>query len=213
MKKLTDQVTFRHGATITSRTAQTPMLTNSGVNEMVTDETLEYYAARSQSDGMVIVEYTNVSLNGGPSRSWPDHEQLAIYDDKFIPGLKKVAAALKKDGNKAILQICHAGREANYAPALGRIAGVPSMAEMPWINYPLHVLEEDEVWEIVKDFGAATKRAIECGFDGIEIHGSKYDFSKAVKNPYASKLKKQITINIDVDTIDFLDCTSEHAAP
>ncbi len=31
----------------------------------------------------------------------------------------------------------------------------------------------------------------------------EYDFSKAVKNPYASKLKKQITINIDVDTIDF----------
>jgi len=31
----------------------------------------------------------------------------------------------------------------------------------------------------------------------------EYDFSKAVKNPYVSKLKKQITINIDVDTIDF----------
>ncbi len=31
----------------------------------------------------------------------------------------------------------------------------------------------------------------------------EYDFSKAVKNPYVPKLKKQITINIDVDTIDF----------
>lgn len=174
MRKLTDKVTFRHGATITTRTAQSPMLTNSGVNEMVSDETFAYYNTRSQSAGMVIVEYTNVSLNGGPSRSWPEHEQLAIYDDKFIPGLSRIATALKKDGNKAILQICHAGREANYASALGRVAAVPSEVEMPWIDYPLHVLEENEVWDIVKDFGTATKRAIECGFDGIEIHGANH---------------------------------------
>lgn len=31
----------------------------------------------------------------------------------------------------------------------------------------------------------------------------EYDFSKARKNPYANKLKKQITINIDNDTIDY----------
>ncbi len=31
----------------------------------------------------------------------------------------------------------------------------------------------------------------------------EYDFSKARKNPYANKLKKQITINIDTDTIDY----------
>ena len=30
-----------------------------------------------------------------------------------------------------------------------------------------------------------------------------YDFSNAIKNPYAKKLKKQITINIDGDTIDY----------
>ena len=31
----------------------------------------------------------------------------------------------------------------------------------------------------------------------------EYDFSAARKNPYAKKLKKQITINLDVDTIDY----------
>lgn len=206
MKKLTDQVTFRHGATITTRTAQSPMLTNSGVNEMVSDATLEYYSARSQSAGMVIVEYTNVSLNGGPSRSWPDHEQLAIYDDKFIPGFKKVAAALKKDGNKAILQLCHAGREANYACELGRCAAVPSLVEMPWIDYPLHVLEENEVWDIVKDFGTATKRAIECGFDGIEIHGANHyliqqffsDFSNKRNDYWGGTLEKRMNFALEV---------------
>ena len=31
----------------------------------------------------------------------------------------------------------------------------------------------------------------------------EYDFSKGVKNPYAKKLKKQVTINIDTDVIDY----------
>ena len=37
----------------------------------------------------------------------------------------------------------------------------------------------------------------------------EYDFSNAHKNPYAKKLKKQITINIDVDTIDYFKTQSE----
>lgn len=37
----------------------------------------------------------------------------------------------------------------------------------------------------------------------------QYDFSKAIKNPYAKKLKKQITINIDNDTIDYFKAQSE----
>ncbi|MBE6785053.1 MAG: antitoxin [Ruminococcaceae bacterium] len=37
----------------------------------------------------------------------------------------------------------------------------------------------------------------------------EYDFSKAIKNPYAKKLKKQITINIDNETIDYFKSQSE----
>ena len=37
----------------------------------------------------------------------------------------------------------------------------------------------------------------------------EYDFNNAHKNPYAKKLKKQITINIDVDTIDYFKTQSE----
>jgi hypothetical protein len=37
----------------------------------------------------------------------------------------------------------------------------------------------------------------------------EYDFSKGVKNPYAKRLKKQITINIDSSTIDFFKGQSE----
>lgn len=37
----------------------------------------------------------------------------------------------------------------------------------------------------------------------------EYDFSNAKRNPYAKKLKKQITINIDVDTVDYFKKQSE----
>ena len=37
----------------------------------------------------------------------------------------------------------------------------------------------------------------------------EYDFSNARKNPYAKKLKKQITINIDSDTIDYFKSQAE----
>ncbi len=206
MKKLTDKITFRHGATINNRIVQTPMLTNSGINEMVTDTTMNYYNARSQSAGMVIVEYTNCSINGGPSRSWPEHEQLAIYDDKFIPGLTKVATALKRDGNKALIQLCHAGREAEYGVSLGRRLEVPSIVDYPWIKVPLYEMTEEDVWQVVKDFGTATKRAIECGFDGVEIHGANHyliqqffsAFSNRRTDYWGGSVEKRMNFAIEV---------------
>lgn len=40
---------------------------------------------------------------------------------------------------------------------------------------------------------------------------NEYDFSKAKKNPYAKKLKKQITINIDNDAIEYFKSLSENS--
>lgn len=37
----------------------------------------------------------------------------------------------------------------------------------------------------------------------------EYDFSKATKNPYASRLKKQITIRLDEEAIDYFKSVSE----
>ena len=37
----------------------------------------------------------------------------------------------------------------------------------------------------------------------------EYDFSKAEKNPYARKLKKQITINIDIETVNYFKAMSQ----
>ena len=40
---------------------------------------------------------------------------------------------------------------------------------------------------------------------------AEYDFSNARKNPYSKTIKKQITINIDSETIDYFKKQSENA--
>ena len=40
----------------------------------------------------------------------------------------------------------------------------------------------------------------------------EYDFSNARKNPYSKQLKRQITINIDAEAIDYFKSQSEEAA-
>lgn len=38
---------------------------------------------------------------------------------------------------------------------------------------------------------------------------AEYDFSKSTKNPYASQLKKQITIRLDEECINYFKAVSE----
>lgn len=175
MKKLSDKVTFKHGAVINNRMVQPPMLTNSGLNGAVTDDTLAYWKARANSAGLVISEYNYVSPAGGPAITWADDRtQLAAYDDKFLPGLTKMAKTMKSGGNKALLQIAHTGREANYRAHLGLPVYAPDTANYPFLPYGVQAFTTEQVDQVVKDFGAATKRAIDAGFDGVEIHGANH---------------------------------------
>lgn len=175
MKKLSDKVTFKHGAVVNNRMVQPPMLTNSGLNGMVSEDTISYWKARANSAGLVISEYNYVSPAGGPAITWANNrEQLAVYDDKFLPGLTKMAKAMKSGGNKALLQIAHTGREANYRAHLGLPVYAPDSANYPFLPYGVQAFTTEQVEQVVKDFGRATKRAIEAGFDGVEIHGANH---------------------------------------
>lgn len=175
MKKLSDKVTFKHGAVVNNRMVQPPMLTNSGLNGMVSEDTISYWKARANSAGLVISEYNYVSPAGGPAITWANNRtQLAVYDDKFLPGLTKMAKTMKSGGNKALLQIAHTGREANYRAHLGLPVYAPDSANYPFLPYGVQAFTTEQVEQVVKDFGRATKRAIEAGFDGVEIHGANH---------------------------------------
>jgi 2,4-dienoyl-CoA reductase-like NADH-dependent reductase (Old Yellow Enzyme family) len=174
-KKLTDKVTFRHGATVNNRIVQSPMQSFSGLeNGFVSDETLAHYSRHSETGGMAIVEYTQVSEEGGSNSmtGWP--VQLAIYSDEHIDGLSKVAKSLKADRNKAIIQLHHAGREATLRGESGQSVYGPSAIDFEFLDYPVEELSTDHIKQIVQDFYDGTVRAIKAGFDGVEIHGANH---------------------------------------
>lgn len=186
-KQLLTPLTFRHGATIPNRMVMAPMQTHSGKRGgVVSEQTLQYYGARSQAAGMLITEFHYVSENGGPAYEPGYPEQLGAYSDQHLPGLKKLASAMKNDGNKAILQIHHAGRSAIGRAVSGEDVLGPSTIDFTHLPYPIRGMTEAEIEAIIQDFGAATKRAIEAGFDGVEIHGANHyllqQFFSAISN-------------------------------
>lgn len=173
--RLTDKVTLRHGATLDNRIVLSPMQSQSGLaGGFVSDDTLQYYEARSQAGGMLVTEFHYVSENGGPAYVPGYPEQLGAYSDAHIEGLKKLADVLKKDGNKAILQIHHAGRAAVGRHIKGQDVVAPSGIEFSYLDYSVRELTSKEINEIILDFGKATERAIKAGFDGVEIHGANH---------------------------------------
>ena len=206
-KSLIDTVQFRHGAQLSSRLVMPPMLTFSGLKGgFVSDDTLRYYHARSQAAGLLIAEYHYVSESGGPCSRPGYPEQLGIYSDEYLEGAKKIAAALQKNGNKAILQIHHGGREASGRAVKGEEVLAPSALDFSFLSYPVREMTNAEIEGIIKDFGRATKRAIEAGFSGVEIHGANHyllqqffsSFSNVREDKWGGSLEKRMAFPLAV---------------
>ena len=97
--------------TLRNRMVMPPMGVNYGTSDgYVTQRSIDYYEARAAGGvGAVIVEFCCVEFPRGKGHAY----QMSIDDDRFLPGLSKLAAAIKKHGARAIIQIHHAGREAH----------------------------------------------------------------------------------------------------
>ena len=93
------------------------------------------------------------------------------------PSLRKLAQAAKSGGAPAVLQIFHAGNKA--VPSLipkGELVSASNLVapKGPFNDGKLasRALSHEEILGVIRDFGAATRRAIEAGFDGVELHGA-----------------------------------------
>jgi 2,4-dienoyl-CoA reductase-like NADH-dependent reductase (Old Yellow Enzyme family) len=140
-------------------------------NLTISDAEADYYTARSKEAGMVITGCTFFQPNGQAF----ENEFYAGSDD-FIPSLKKLADSIKSQGAKAILQIFHGGRMA--LPNNGEIVA-PSAVKSKHNIFEMEAemetpkeMTHKEIMEFIDGFYETTKRAIEAGFDGIEIHGA-----------------------------------------
>ncbi|WP_321998869.1 NADH-dependent flavin oxidoreductase [Priestia megaterium] len=188
---LFETFTFRNGVTLKNRVVMAPMTTwSSNDDYTVSDEELTYYRKRVNGVGLVITGCTHVQPNGIGFTN-----EFAAYDDKFIPSLRKLAEAAKSGGAPAILQIFHGGNKA--LPALtpnGEVVSSSALATEASDFAPSVLpreLSPDEILEVIHAFGETTRRAIEAGFDGVEIHGAHGFLLQNFFSPFFNRRKDE----------------------
>lgn len=172
-KKYTDlfeSITLNCGAVLEDRFVMAPMVVNGALPDgSPSNEDIAYFERRNKVGGMLITGATTVSELGAGFK-----QPLILSDDSHIEGFRKLAQAMKANGSKAIIQLTHNGREANIAyEKLGRVVA-PSDIKFPFLPYTPEALRAEEIEKIIGEFGEATRRAIEAGFDGVEIHGANH---------------------------------------
>jgi len=145
-----------------------PMTTWSSNDDLtISDDEVKYYKQRVNGVGLVITGCTHVTPNGQGFTN-----EFAGYNDEFTPSLRKLADAAKSGGSPAVLQIFHAGNKA--LPGLEAVSASALQPEVTDLGSTSETreLSHEEILSIVRAFGDTTRRAIEAGFDGVEIHGA-----------------------------------------
>ena len=95
------------------------------------------------------------------------YRQLSIADDQYIPGFRKIADMLHRGGAIAIQQILHAGR---YGGIDLDHCVQPSEVPQTLRHFrPPRQMSRDDIRRCVQDHCQASRRAMEAGFDGVEI--------------------------------------------
>lgn len=145
--------------------------------DMPNDLMAEYYEQRSSEGGLIISEAATVSLRGRAYLGAP-----GIYNAEQVSAWKKITSAVHSKGGKIFLQIWHGGRqshpdnEPNYELPIGpsAISGQGAAhTSSGWkdVGVP-RALELNEIPGVIDEFRTGAERAIEAGFDGVEIHAA-----------------------------------------
>jgi 2,4-dienoyl-CoA reductase-like NADH-dependent reductase (Old Yellow Enzyme family)/thioredoxin reductase len=151
-----------------NRMVMPPMGTNYALKDgSVTQRQIDYYEERAKGGvGLIILEISCVDSPVGKAAA----RQIAIDDDRFIPGLSKLAETIRRHGAKTAIQIHHAGRQTS-SRLTGHQPVAPSPIPAPGGEQPRE-LTTSEIAALVDRFAEAAERAKKAGFDGVEIHGA-----------------------------------------
>jgi 2,4-dienoyl-CoA reductase-like NADH-dependent reductase (Old Yellow Enzyme family) len=210
-------ITLRSGIQLDNRVVMAPMTTfSSNQDGTVSDEEVAYYSRRSNGVGMVVTACAYVTPGGKGFQG-----EFGSDRDDLIPSLRRIASAIKEQGAKAVLQIFHGGRMC--PPELvpdGEIVSASAVpAEQGVVSDQVpRALTETEIQSIIRDFGESTRRAIEAGFDGVEIHGANGYLIQQFFSPhsnrredrYGGSLEKRLSFPIAV-VDEVKKAVAEHA--
>jgi len=151
----------------------------------VTTDLVEFHREYAAGGvGMTTVAYCAVAPEG---RTAPDQIQ---WTDEAMPGLRTLTAAVHGEGAAVSAQIGHAGPVAdprgNKRPALSPSTRFPNMSGGVSRKAKVHDLER-----ITRAHAAAATRAIEAGFDAVEVHLGHSYLASAFLSPKINHRKDE----------------------
>lgn len=169
MASLADPIRIGERLKLKNRFVNAPMYRCFGVEDgYVRQEYIDSYAAEARGGpALIIVANTAVSESGIAFRRLP-----RIDEDRFVAGLADLAYAIHLADCKAAIQLFHGGIICRPACLGGERPVAPSELPLPLTpGMRSRALHDDEIERIIEDFGVAARRALEAGFDAVNIHG------------------------------------------
>lgn len=131
-----------------------------------TERYTAYHEAKARGGwGLIITEDYAVSPTGKGFPNIP-----GLWNDDQIESHAKFTRRIHECGGRIFAQIYHAGRQTSQL-LIGSQPVAPSPIACPMIQEIPRELSQDDIVEIVEQFGECARRAKQSGFDGIEIHG------------------------------------------
>ncbi|QUC60244.1 alkene reductase [Streptomyces sp. A2-16] len=141
---------------------------------LATPSMARYYAQRATA-GLIVTEGVQPSLVGQSNPGTP-----GLYTDEQVASWRSVTEAVHANGGRLFAQIMHGGRVSHpdttglrpvgpsAVPATGEVF-TPTGPQAPPVP---RALRTEEVPEHAASYAEAARRAVDAGFDGVELHGA-----------------------------------------
>ncbi len=163
---------------LTNRLVMAPLTRGRAGDQCIPNGLMAEYYRQRASAGLLISEATHISPQG---RGWVGAP--GIHNAEQVEGWLRVTEAVHADGGRIFLQLWHMGRASHPDLQEGGVLPVaPSAIAIPDDHirtqngkqpYPVpRALDREEIPGVVEQYAAATVRARQAGFDGVEIHGA-----------------------------------------
>ncbi len=115
--------------------------------------------------GLIITSYAYVRRDGQSSP-----RQIAVYDDRFVPGLSLMVKEVHAAGGRIALQLVHGGAYSSAGLTGMELIGPSEVVTGGKVT--CRAMDQNDITGIVAAFVEASMRARKAGFDGVQIHAA-----------------------------------------
>lgn len=165
--------------TLRNRIAMSPMTQHRATDGHINDFHIMLAGSRAAGGfGLVFPEQIAITPDGRTSVSC-----AGIWDDAHIEGLSRLAKLVKEMGAVPAIQLGHTGRKGSECPPWEGRRQLPpddprgwpvrGPSDVPYGGvrpYPVHPLSIAEIRELHRAYACAARRALDAGFEWLELH-------------------------------------------